>query len=279
MNREFTLITGASHGIGKSMAILSAQKGQNLLLVALPDKLLTQTANEIQDTYPNIKVHSYGIDLCELDAPKRIFDWTQENNFEVDILLNNAGLGDAGLFENIPWEKNVAIIQLNVQASVGMVYRFLPQMKKRGKGIIMGTSSVTGIVMSPYKTTYSASKRFLYSFYLTLREECRGTGVQISVLCPPPTMTNPDVTERILHQGNKAKMVSYTADEVALSAIKNMDKKRAVIVPGRSMHFLIKFSWIVPHPIKLKILGKVYSKDALRYTLEEKKVSMPTKSL
>jgi short-subunit dehydrogenase len=266
MNREFTLITGASHGIGKSMAFICAQKGMNLLLIALPDELLSQAAQEISEKHPEVDVHTYGIDLCQVDAPKKIFDWTQKNGFDVDILLNNAGLGDAGYFELIPWEKTLAIIQLNIQASVGMTHYFLPQMKERGKGIIMGTSSVAGIMMTPYKTTYSASKRFLYSFYLTLRQECKGSGVQVNVVCPPPTLTNEDILKRMDHQGKRAKMVTYTADEVASSAIKNMFKNRAVIIPGRFMHFLILFSWAIPHPLKLRILAKIYERDTIRYT-------------
>ena len=114
---------------------------------------------------------------------------------------------------------------------------------------------------------------------MTLREECRGSGVQISVLCPPPTMTNPDILKRMKHQGGRAKIVSYTAEEVAASAIRNMYKKRVVIVPGKFMHFLIMFSWIVPYPVKLRILGRIYARDAIRYTPEEKKINVPTNSL
>lgn len=244
----------------------------NLLLVALPDIMLAEAEEELRQAFPHLEIHSLGLDLCAEEAPKQVFDWTRENGFDVNILLNNAGLGDAGIFENIPWEKTLAIIQLNVQASVGMVYHFLPLMKERKRGIIMGTSSIAGILKTPYKTTYSASKQFLQSFYRTLREECKGSGVQINVLCPPVTATNKDILKRLEIQGKKAGWITYTAEEVAAEAMKNVFKDKPVIVPGKMIKLLIKVSWLMPSGFRVWLMGKLCESDALRYTEHDSSV-------
>ncbi len=250
MEKGYTLITGASQGIGREMAKYCAQKGMNLLLVALPNEHLEDTVKEIETDYL-VKVDHLAIDLCQLDAAQQVYDWTIQKGYEVHILINNAGFGDSGFFEDIPFQKTVNMLLLNNLAAVSMTHLFLPQMKKRGHGHIMGTSSIEGILIMPYKASYSATKRFIYSFFLALRQECKKAGVNVSVLCPGPVPTTPGAIQRIKVQGKKAEIITRSVDHVAEIAISKMLKKQGIIIPGRLLRTVVLGTWLIPFSIKM----------------------------
>lgn len=261
MKEGYTLITGASHGIGREMARTCAKQGMNLLLVALPDQHLTDTVREIEDTYA-VKVDHFGVNLCELDAAQQIYDWTQEKGYEVHNLINNAGLGAGGYFEDVPLQKTVNLILLNNMASVSLTHLFLPHMKARGFGHIMGTSSIEGILIMPYKATYSATKRFLYSFYLSLRTECRDAGVGVSVLCPGPVPTSEDVKKRIAMHGKKSVLLVRSVEEVGEAAVRGMLNNEGIIIPGRMLRTLVMASWLFPFRLKMWLAERFSRKYA-----------------
>lgn len=250
MGKGYTLITGGSEGIGKEMARNCAEKGMNILLVALDNDALPAAAEEIRNSY-DVDVDYFGIDLCQLGAGQMIYDWTVAKGYEVHTLINNAGLGASGYFEKIPLEKTLNLVLLNNYVSVALTHLFLPGMKARGFGHIMGTSSIEGILIMPYKAIYSASKRFLYSFYLSLRTECKRAGVKVSVLCPGPVPTSADVKNRIAMHGKKSVLLVRSVEEVGRTAVEGMLSNRGIIIPGRFLRVIIMASWILPFRLKM----------------------------
>ena len=123
-NNKFTLITGASHGIGRVLCYEFAKRGHNLFLIALPDNNLQIVENELKSNF-NIQVISLGIDLTDKNAPLLIRNFAIENKIKVNVLINNAGIGSGGVFKNSNMKLNNYIMTLNNHAMVGIIYYFI----------------------------------------------------------------------------------------------------------------------------------------------------------
>jgi short-subunit dehydrogenase len=257
MKTPYTLITGASEGIGKAMARECASRNMNLLLVALPNPSLQATVDEIKNDFPGIAVHALGIDLTEDEAAQEIFDWTQEQGFQVNMLLNNAGMGRHGYYEHVPLQDYLMMLQLNILISVKLIHFFLPQMKAAGKGYILGMSSSEGLLSMPRKSVYSASKRFVFNFYQALYLELKPFGIKVSVVLPGPVPTNAATRRRIETQGRRARFILRSAEEVASQAIDQLLKGRSIIVPGRFLRVVLTLVPLVPHRLKMYLTAKI----------------------
>lgn len=256
-NKTFTLITGASSGIGRAMAFECAARSRNLLLIALDDPSLPRVAGELRDKY-KICIDFLGIDLGREESPEQVFRWVREKGYRVDALINNAGFGRGGLFENVDIREYYAMIQLNNEAMVGLCYHFLPELRKHPKAYILNMSSMEATLPLPYKAVYTGTKNFVYAFSLALREELRRTNVSVSVICPGPVLTNPDGLERIKAHGGRAKLLLAMPDDVARIAIRGMLKGKQVIVPGFVPHAIIRIMNFMPTPVKMRILERVF---------------------
>ena len=183
---RYTLITGGSQGIGKALAQACAKRGMHLLIVALDNEHLHNTVNELQVDFPNIQVHSLGIDLSKKEAAKEVFEWCQSNDYQLNVLINNAGFGRSGWFEKIPMETYRTMIQLNNQALFEMCYHFLPMLKNNQPSHIMNMSSLEAYLPTPYKAAYTATKHFCICLLLSFK---RGTQtIQCECKCALPRL-------------------------------------------------------------------------------------------
>ncbi|MDZ7604174.1 MAG: SDR family NAD(P)-dependent oxidoreductase [Cyclobacteriaceae bacterium] len=255
--KKFALVTGASLGIGRAMAIELSKRNINTLLIALDTPELHQTRQFIASNYAT-RVDAFGTDLTMPEAAGKIFEWCRQNNYEVDILINNAGFGESGFFENNPMERYSSMIELNMKAYVAMIHSFLPDMKKNGYGHIMNTSSMEAFLPSPYKSVYCATKNFVYAFSLSLSQEVKRFGIKLSILCPGSVITNKGGLARIKAQGKKAELLIMMPDEVAEIAIRNMLKGMLIIIPGRTNWWLSKIAKVIPSRIKVRIMERIY---------------------
>ncbi len=253
----YTLITGASSGIGRAMAFECASRGMNLCLVALDDLALYETAQEIRRQY-SVEVHCIGIDLTVESAPVEVYLWCRENDFDVDVLINNAGFGNSGLFEHNPLQEYYQMLELNNHALIGLTYQFLPDLKNHTSAHILNVSSMEATMPLPYKAVYTGTKNFIYAFSLALREEARNTGVAVSVLCPGPVLTNPEGLQRLRSQGKSGKILMMMPEEVAKIAIRSMLKKRRVIIPGVLPYFIFKLLKVMPTSLKMRLLERIF---------------------
>jgi uncharacterized protein len=147
----------------------------------------------------------------------------------VDVLVNNAGFGTAGRFEEIPDGRDQEQLMLNVVALVGLTRALIPGMLASGHGSVINVASTAGFQPSPYFATYSAGKTFVLNFSLALRSEYRGRGVRVLALCPGPTRTSffDTVGERAALGG---KMMP--ADAVVRAALVGLDRDKPYVVPG-----------------------------------------------
>ena len=256
-DKIYTLITGASMGIGRAFAFECASRGMNLLLIALPEPALEETKKEINGQFP-VEVITYGIDLTGPEAPQTLYNYCLQEKIRVNMLINNAGMGAGGRFEKISHQIYLNILNLNIQALTLMTYHFLPMLKEQPVAFILNMSSMEATLPLPYKCVYTGTKSFIYSFSLALREELAFSNIKVSVLCPGPVLTNPEGLKRMNAHGNRAKMVMMMPEEVAKIGVKNLLKGGVVTVPGKINWSVVKFMKFFPTSLKMKMLERVF---------------------
>ena len=177
------LITGASSGMGRDMAKILSQKGYDLILVARDEKKLEEVKKQLK-TETKIVV----IDISNEENCKKIY----EENKDIDILINNAGFGDCGHFEETSLDKDIQMIHTNIIAYHILTKLYLKEMIKKDSGKILNVASIAGFMPGPLMTTYYSTKNYVVRFSESIREELRRkkSKVQISILCPGPVDTN-----------------------------------------------------------------------------------------
>jgi short-subunit dehydrogenase len=183
----FTLITGASSGIGLELARQAAADGHPLVLVARDVPRLEAAAAELGR---RVAVHPIAEDLSQPGAAARVYERVRALGAEVDCLVNNAGFGDYGPFVTADLAKQERMIGVNITALTGVTRLFLPAMLERGHGQILNVASVTGFLPGPLMSVYFATKHYVLAFSEALIEELRGSGITLTVLCPPPVRTS-----------------------------------------------------------------------------------------
>ncbi len=256
-NNKYALITGASMGIGKAFALECASRGMNLLLVALPDAILEETRDEMESRY-GVEVISYGVDLTDPLAAGLLYEYCMQQNIQVNVLINNAGVGAGGRFENLPRPAYLNMIRLNVQALTLMTYHFLPMLKEQPSAFILNMSSMEATLPLPYKSVYTGTKNYIFAFSLALREELVQSKVSVSVLCPGPVLTNPDGLKRMNSHGRRAKLVMLMPDAVAKIGVEGLLRGKGVIVPGKLNWSIVKLMKLFPTQIKMRILERLF---------------------
>lgn len=225
------LVTGASSGIGYEISRQLAKEGHNLVLVARRRERLEELASRLRNDAP-CKVTVIAIDLAQPGAPETLYRQLKQDNIPVDILVNNAGVGTRGSFLKIPTERELAELQLNVVALTHLCKLFGNDMVQRGLGKILNIASVAAFLPGPYMSVYNASKAYVLSFSEALRQELKGSGISVTVVCPGPVQSE-------FHQIANTQSVKFlqiapmmTSAELAQHALKAMHDRRAVAVPG-----------------------------------------------
>jgi hypothetical protein len=253
----YTLITGASHGIGMAFCHEFAKRGHNLFIVALPDKRLSSVEKELKEKY-EVSIVAMGMDLTRENAAKSIYNYALSKGIIINHLVNNAGIGSGGLFVNSNNELNTHIMRLNNQAMVELTHIFLPSLIERAPSYILNMSSMEATLPLPYKSVYTATKNFIYSFSLALSEELKPHKVKVSIVCPGAVLTNEDGLKRIESMGWRARLLLKMPDDVASFSLKQMYKGKRVIIPGIVPLLIIRIMHFLPLSLKMKILEKIF---------------------
>src|ERR1700744_88450 len=184
-NQKTALITGGTSGIGKELAKLFAQDKYNLIIVARDQQELESTEAELRSF--GVAVKTIAKDLAKMDEAKAL---TTEITEQIDVLVNDAGQGVYGLFQDNELERGLDIIHLNVCATVILTKHFLKEMVARGQGRILNRGSVAGKLPGPWQAVYHATKAFVLSFTTAVREEVKDSGVTLTALMPGVTDTD-----------------------------------------------------------------------------------------
>lgn len=237
LKNRTALVTGASSGIGKSFAYLLASKGMHLVLVARTLSKLEEIAQDIQDQY-QVKVQVYKKDLSELDAPKSLYDQCKLDGLDVDLLVNNAGYGKWGKFEDFSLEEYSKMIQLNITSLMDLCYLFLEDFKQKPETGIINVGSTASFIPVPYSSVYAATKSFVLNFTEGLVGELSSTNIKAFCLCPGGTESNfANVANESGVDTTTVKLMS--SDEVAQIGLTAFLAGKHYVVTGRRFQILL----------------------------------------
>lgn len=256
---KYTMITGASSGLGKAFAIQCASMGMHIILIALPGSNTASLAQSITLQY-GVQVRVFEFDLTDVAALHHHLEHITEN-YTVDFLINNAGMGGTSHLTETTLENIDRIIQLNVRGTVMVTRLMVPHLLKNERSYIMNISSMAAFTPIAYKTVYPASKAFISSFSLGLKEEFSGTGLSVSVVYPGPMMTNSQTSRRIIGQGFKGKMGLLTAQVIAKLAIRKTMAGCSTVIPGFMNRFNHLLMSLLPVEWKSRIVSREVKKE------------------
>ena len=253
------IITGASKGIGKSMAKELAGRGFDLLLIARTETLLKNLSQEIESEF-KVKARYLALDLSTPSSIDTIVNTVKQDQIPVQVLVNNAGYAHWGNFSSMNLDVQEKMMFVNMNLMVKLSHNLLPYLMKNEKSYLLNVSSSAAYQAVPTLAIYCASKSFVLQFTRALRHELKGNGVNVSCLSPGPTDTNfmeaaGMTTEKMKKNAAKFNM---TSDSVAKIAINGLMKNKAEIIPGFLNILQAKMVNFVPKVLTENIAAGLY---------------------
>jgi short-subunit dehydrogenase len=245
------LITGASAGIGREFARQLAGRARSMILVARRDERLIDVADQLQREHPKLLVHIRKVDLAEVGQLQDFLEWLDREKLEIDLLINNAGLGDSGLFAKSDPDRNKEMTLVNVATPTLLTRHLVPRMIAKHRGAILNVSSSAGFLPIPGSAVYAATKAYVTSFSEALRAELRGTGISVCALCPGPVVTEfQQVARREEAQPHIGpKFLVVTVQQVVRDALTALEADAPLVIPGFAMKLLMLLARLMPLPI------------------------------
>jgi uncharacterized protein len=256
---SYALVTGAAKGIGKGIAKELARQGFDLLLIDKDEVALAATKKELGAT---VHVDTLPLDLSAPGALETITAWTAPWHNELQVVINNAGFGLNGSFEQLALDEQLNMIDVNIKAQVSLSYVYIPVLKKQSRSFLLNVGSTTCFQTVPYLNVYAASKAFVVSFTRGLRFELQNTSVSVSVLIPGSTDTD------FVNRAGMSEEVKKTAERFNMSpdlvgkiAVRGLFKGKAEIIPGFSNKLHAFFPRFFPKSFVERIAGKIYKPE------------------
>lgn len=255
------LITGASAGIGREFARQLTERASSLVLVARRHERLELLQTELTNRRPLLNVHIQSVDLANPSQLDSLVSWIEQNNIGIDLLINNAGLGDLGSFATSDPKRNQQMMAVNMVALTHLTHALLPKMIARRCGAILNVSSSAGFLPIAGFAVYAASKAYVNSFSEALRAELRATGVSVTALCPGPVHTEfQEVAKRPGYQPEHGpEFVHVSAEKVVREALAAVEADRARAIPGVFMKIGMALVRLTPLSI-LRLASRLSAK-------------------
>lgn len=256
-NGKWALVTGASSGIGVALARELASHGAKLILTARRKDRLESLAAELAGKGTEVRI--VVADLNDPAAPEQLYEGTEGAGLTVDILINNAGLGQFGAFQTSPIDQELAQVRVNCEAMVRLSRLFVPRMVERRRGWILILASTASFQPLPYFATYAASKAFDRFFALGIAAEVARYGVKVTALCPGPTESEFFSISRATIFEERG--VQPTA-EVARIGIEGLARGKRTVLPsaeGRLTSFIVRF---LPVTLITHFMAKISGRQA-----------------
>lgn len=225
------LITGASSGIGLEFTRIFAREKYNLIITARREQELITLKKELESRY-GISVEVFAADLSKENTPEELYSFCSRNGNTIDVLVNNAGIGDYGFFHTSDWEKTATMIDLNIKSLTHLTRLFLPGFIDKKKAYILNVASTAAFQPGPLMSVYYATKHYVLAFGEAISNELNGTGVVVSTLCPGPTDSEFQSTANM--QKSKLFKLFPVADSKAVAeyGYKSMIREKRVAVYG-----------------------------------------------
>jgi short-subunit dehydrogenase len=253
-----TLVTGASSGIGREIAILAATERRDVVLVARRRERLEELARELTSRF-GVVAEIVVADVSEPGAPIRIIA-AAEKHGPIEVLVNAAGVGVHGFFWETPIEQERETIRVNVLALTELTRLCVEGMVKRRRGRILNLASTAAFQPGPLMAVYYATKAYVLSFTEALDEELRGTGVTATALCPGPTLTEFQAKAGLSDVPLLRGPLVLDAATVARAGWVGAKRGRRVVIPGVANRIMAVGARLSPRTLATKIARKLQEK-------------------
>jgi len=277
---QTALITGASSGIGYELAKCFAKDGYDLVLVSRNTDRLNQIAGEFRQQYGLGKVTVIGADLSKPEAPQQVYDEVMSQGIRVNVLVNDAGVGEHGMFANeTDLQRELAMIQLNVTSLVHLTKLFVKDMVANNEGKILMLASIASVMPHPLMAVYAATKSFIYSFSEALRNELKDTNVTVTALMPGAT--NTDFFNKAGAEGTRAHQQAQSTDAatVARDGYEALMSGKDKIISGVMNKAQVAMAHVMPDPMVAANVRKLMERPNGQHETEPKKQMASTGSL
>lgn len=252
------LVTGASSGIGAEIARELAARGYNVTLAARRVEKLRKLAKELTSEY-DIEATPVKCDVADDEQVAKMLEAIKASGKQVDIVVNNAGIGSQGGFAECDYESQIAQVDLNCRAVVGLTHRVLGGMVERGSGAVLIVASTAAFQPMPRQTVYAATKAFALSFGEALHQELGSKGIAVTTLCPGPTKTEffgPEDMERYIE--STPGFTWQSAEDVARAGVEGLFKGKRVVTPSLMNRISSIGGSYSPHFLSLKIVDRFW---------------------
>ena len=240
------LLTGASAGIGAALAEQLAPRAAALILVARRVDRLEALAARLRAAHPKLVIDVQGVDLAEPAAAEPLVAACLARHGRLDVLINNAGMGDMGLFHEAEPQKLLQMMQINVVGLTLLTRATLPGMVARGSGAVLMVSSGFGLTWTPLFSSYIGTKHYVTGFTESLRVELAGLGVRVGQLCPGPVATEFEAVAGNPTGQSVPPWIELSAAQAARAGLAVIDHDRAMMVPGMAAGLAISAGRLTP---------------------------------
>ena len=253
-NHGTVLITGASSGIGRELVLEFGARAETLVLAARRLDRLESLREELLGRYPGLKVVVLAADLSYEHEAERLLAKVSEQVGAVDVLVNNAGLGDSVLFDRAEWTRTRQILRTNIFAVAQLTSALVPGMVERRRGGVLNIESGAGLTVLPNAATYVGSKHFVAGFSEALRADLSGTGVTVTQVCPGPVESEFDQVAGSPGGmiGTPPRFFRITAAQCAREALAGFERGKTRVFPGRGYRFMMKMLPLLPMWLRRK---------------------------
>ncbi len=257
-NHGTVLITGASAGIGRELAFEFAPRAKTLVLVARRLDRLEKLRDELLERHSQLKVVALGADLSDEGGISLLLGTVAEQAGNVDVLVNNAGLGDSVLFDRSDWTRTRQLLRTNILAVAQLTSALVPGMVERRRGGVLNIGSGAGLTVMPNAAAYVASKHFVAGFSEALRADLCGTGVTVTQVCPGPVDSEFDQVAGSVGgmAGAPPKFFRISAAQCARDALAGFERGDAIVFPGRAYRFAMRLLPFIPAGMRRKQAAK-----------------------
>jgi len=256
IQRPLALITGASAGIGREFALLLAERGHDLVVVARREERLVALKKEAAEKF-GVRTKVIVEDLSHIAAPRRILDELRNANLEIDFLVNNAGYGVNGGFAENDWSVHADFLQVMVGSWLHLTHGLLPAMVRKGRGRIVNVSSLASLCPEPPGSLYAPVKCLMTSASRALRFDLLGTGVHCSALCPGFTYTEFHDVLGVRDEMNRLpKFMWQQARPVCVAGLEGVERNKPVVVPGAFNKVASALCRVLPYSLTVRMIPK-----------------------
>ena len=249
------LITGATAGLGAEFARQLAPVATRVILVGRRKERLEQIVASLGESFPNLRIDSFPADLTMCSERSRLAAWIVREEIPLNLLINNAGLGDLGPFDTAEWSRLSPMLEVNITALTHLTHLMLPMLSAQSPSGILNVSSVAGFFPLPEMAVYAATKAYVTSFSEALRMELAHDGIHVTALCPGPVPTEffevaSRAGETIRAMDRSHPALASSPDLVVREALKGLEASRPGVIPNSLLALLVRAVRLIPFPVQ-----------------------------